>query len=179
MKARLAILGLLTMTGLLGSQPAAQAQSIRIAYIDVEKMVEDSERVRKVIEPLKEKYDAQAIEFEDRKATFEERVRSFRDRADTSDDPTMESEWENLVTEQEDLLRDVKEEARTFAKQQEETLRPLLMEIRRQLQQIGEERNLDFIFRKQDVPYIDEKYDITSEVMDRIDASVAQTGGDE
>jgi outer membrane protein len=176
MSARLAILGLVTLAGILFSQPLTEAQSIKIAYIDIEKMVEDSERVKKVIEPLEKKYTAQASKFDEQKSTLEERLRSYKNRASTEgvEDPELERELQNIVADREQFLREVKSEAQEFARQQEENLRPLLLEIRQQLQSIGRERGLDFIFRKQDLPYVNEKYDITEDVMDRIDRSVAE-----
>lgn len=176
MKLRLAVCGLLMAAVVLLGQPVTEAQSIKIAYIDVEKMVSESERVKRIIEPLKVKYDVQATAFSERRDTLEERFQSLKARTDQNTEEELRSEYERLVTEEEALLQDVRREAQVFAREQEENLRPLLLEIREQLQKIGRERGLDFIFRKQDLPYIDVKYDITEEVMDRIDESIAAGG---
>lgn len=157
-----------------------EARTIKIAYVDIGKLVDDSERVKRVIEPLKKKYETDSQDITAQQKTLQERVKELENRAKaTGEDTEIVRQREMLLLDLAKFSEEARNKAREFEKQQANQLKPLIQAVEEEMEKIGKERGLDFIFRKQDVPYVNSKYDITDEVIKRIDASIANvsTGG--
>ncbi len=156
----------------------SEARTIKIAYVDIGRLVDDSERVKRVIEPLKQQYENDSRNITTQQKTLQERIKELEKRAETSgEDTEIVRQRERLLLDLAKFTEEARTKAREFEKKQAENLKPLILAVEDKMEEIGKERGLDFIFRKQDVPYVNSKYDITDEVIKRIDASVSAVSG--
>lgn len=161
----------------LSVQPA-DARTIKIAYVDIGKLVDQSERVKGIIEPLRQQYENDSRNITAERESLQARIKELERSAESRpDDTEILRQREDLVAKVATFAEETREKAKEFEKQQADKLRPLILAVEDELKKYGQEQGLDFIFRKQDVPYMNPKYDITDTIIQRIDRNVRASGG--
>jgi outer membrane protein len=164
----------LLCAGLLLAQPA-KAEPIKIGYVDIEKVINESVPGQKAIEQLRKDFERRAAELK----RMEEELRRLRQELDTKG-PVMSVERrrqleEEYRRERRELRRAVRDNNEEFNIKRQQMLVDFLPRILKAVRAIGKEKNYTLILRKEDniLLYSTEQVDLTNEVIARLNAQSA------
>jgi outer membrane protein len=162
----------LALSAALGAAPAA-AQGVKIAVIDVRRLVTDSVAGKEALAKLRQIQEQKVAEAKAKQDEIDQlRKRLNEGRLSLADDKIaeLEKQLEDRLT----AFRRFQEDAeRDFTKSQEQTFADIERRVAPLIEQVGREGGYTLIFNKfqSGLVYADEAADITDTVVQRFDAA--------
>jgi outer membrane protein len=157
--------------GLLLSSPLVYAQSTKIGFLNVQRVLKESKRginereaFTKRAEHLNKEITKKQEELQALKESLEKKAAMLSEQARRD----QEKEYQQKVREYEWLVKDSREEMK---KMEQEMLTKLLMSINKVVNKLGEEENYTLIVEASVVAYAPDALDITDQVIKAFDAA--------
>lgn len=155
-------------------RPAA-AQTVKVAVIDVQRIITDSQKGKDALAQLEGFHKEQQAKI----SAKSEEMSQLRQRISEGQLSLAEDRLEELQKELEtrtiEARRLADDATREFTRRQEEVLKNIEKQVMPIIQQVGSEGGYTMIFRKFDsgLVYADDAIDITAQVITRLDGSAA------
>lgn len=150
----------------------AIAEPLTIGYVDIEKVINDSNPGQKAIEQLRKDFERRAAELQN----MEDQIKKLREELDAkgsvmSDDRRRQME-EDYRRDRRDLKRAVRDNNEEFNIKRKQVLVDFLPKVLNTVKVLGEEKQYTLILRKEAniLLYTADQVDLTDEVIARLNA---------
>jgi len=164
--------------GLLAGAGGATAQSVKIAVISTQEIIEGSKAGKKAIEDLRTLQQQKEGEVKTKQQEITDlRNRIAEGRLSLAEDKLQELQSQ-LEEKSKELRRLQEDAAAELDRRQKEVLSGIEKQVMPIINQMGREQGYSMIFRKFDsgLVYVDETVDITQQVIQRLDQEMAAAG---
>lgn len=153
------------------SAAAQQAQQMYMGYIDFEKVRKEYKELRETMSKMEDDYqkeqerlDGMSKQMEKKKKTLEEQIELF------ASDKEKQEKIAGFQAEVKTLVEYKNAKEGELQKRGELILQPMTDRLRDVVKNLGKEKNISFIFKESNLAYANPAYDLTDEVIKRINA---------
>lgn len=146
-----------------------QNTPIKFGFVDVKRLFDNFGKVQALSQELRtnlEKYDQKKTQWEDKIRT---EIENFKVQRDLMGDEAIKQKQAEITNMQRDMATELGQAQKDFQDLEDEGMAPIITELNEIVRNYAKENGYDFIFKKQYVAYIDEKYDITDEIIALLD----------
>lgn len=156
----------------------AQADDLKIGFIDSERIFAEFEGTKSAQSEFNAQLEQWTRDLEARRAEYEQMVADYESQALILSDPKKREREEELTrkrSELEAMAQEIWGPNGKVAQRNEELTRPIVEKIREVLKRIGEAEKFSIIFDATDgnVVYADDALDLTSRVVEELNAAAA------
>jgi outer membrane protein len=162
---------LLVCVGLLLSSPLVYAQTTKIGYVDLQRIMRESKRAIKEREAVQKRADELTKEISKKQEELKALKESLEKKASMLSEQArrdQEKEYQQKAREYEWLVKDSREEMKS---KEQEVVTKLLKSINTVVNKLGEEGNYTLILEASVVAYASDGLDITDQVIKAFDAA--------
>ncbi|MFV1950616.1 MAG: OmpH family outer membrane protein [Nitrospinota bacterium] len=166
------IMVLMLMSLITDSNIRASAQGLQVGYVDIQKVVGESDAWKKTLEDMQREYKTKEEIIKKREANLKGIEGELNKQRLVMDEEVKRRKEEEYRREQRDLKRDVEDWNQELAEKQRESERKMLSEIYDVIQNVGRDNGYTIIFHKIDkiggaILYASDEIDLTQEVIRR------------
>ena len=147
---------------------AIYAQTLKIAYVDVDRVVQSSKDALKAEEILKKEYQEAQKKLEDAYKSFMEQAQKFQNEAAFMQKEEQEKKRQELVKKQDELEKMRTDTSNQFQQRQNDLMKPIMTAISTIVNNVRKEKGYDVVFRKEIVLSGNDQFDITDVIIERI-----------
>ncbi len=161
---------LLGVTAFWVSAPVkSQNDSVKFGSVFVEEIFDNYDRVQELQEKLKEETDAYLLKRNQLEEEFRSEVENFNVQKDMMDEQAALQKRVDLQEKQRGMIAELREMEENIKTLEQEGTQPILDELNTTIQQFARNNGYDFIFKRKNMAYVDEKYDLTQNIIDELD----------
>ncbi|MBI5183270.1 MAG: OmpH family outer membrane protein [Nitrospinae bacterium] len=149
----------------------ASVPVLKLGYVDIKKVIDESEAKKKAIEELEREYKSKEEIFKKRDADLKKIEEELSKGGLVMDEKVKREKEEEYSKQQKALKRDIDDGNQELADREREKTKEILLEIENIIQNIGKEDRYTIIFDKNDrlgaILYASDEIDLTQEVIKR------------
>jgi outer membrane protein len=148
------------------SQSTAQETGLKLGFIDIDKVVDNSTMFKTAFAELKKIAESSEQGLSQKEEELKTKFEDFKVRREFMNEEKATQQATQLAKERDDFLRSTQLEKVNFNKAQKEKIDPLLEELRIVVEEIAKKEGYAFIFKRRNIAFGDPKYDITGKVIE-------------
>jgi len=166
-----AVAGLLLFGWALPGQAGQAAQTIRIGVVDMQQVLNQSERGKATKQKLDQDRDARQKELDARQQEVMKMQADLEKQAPVLSEQAKREKGEALQRKVRDIRRLAEDANRDFEKRLGETEADLTREIVKVVQEYGKDQGYSIVLERSMLPYVSPAADVTPEIIKRFDGS--------
>lgn len=160
---------LVAVFGLMVSNASAQQAALKFAFIDVDKIFEDSTHFKQAFKDIQKSVDESKKNLEKMNADLKDKVENFQVKKELLNDETAKQQRVQIEDDRQKLVAQTEQEDKKFNAMKAKLLAPLLKALQTVVDEVAKEDAYTFIFKRSTLAYCDSKMDITDKVRERLD----------
>ena len=172
MKARsMKLISALLLASVSSIAVSAQAQELKIGYVDGERVLREAELAKRAAAKLEAEFGKRQKELNDQSAAFRAQADKLDRDAPTLSEAEKARRQRELIEIDRDLQRKQREYQEDLTQRKNEEVNNVEERAQRTIKAIGEAEHFDLIVQDQLVFYVSPRIDLTKKVIDALNAS--------
>ena len=161
---RVAIACLLAVTG---SAAAARAQGLKLAYVDVQRAIQETEEGKAARSRLKSEFDQRRSQIDKKSADLEKMQQEYEKQAPVLSDDAKRKKQEEFQKALLDARKSAGDLQEDMNRQEQQVMSNMLQRLQQVVAEIAERESLSFVMDKGTLLFAPSAADITNEVVRR------------
>ncbi|MDX9754423.1 MAG: OmpH family outer membrane protein [bacterium] len=147
---------------------AAAAAPLKIAFIDLNEIFDNSPKFKAVFGDLKKLYSESKTSLDQTGKELQEKFSEFNLQKEFMSEDAAKQRRNQLLKDREQFMQMTQAEEVEFKEEQNKKLQPLLEELQKVVEKIAKDEGYAFVFRRKYIVFGDEKFNITKKVIDQL-----------
>jgi outer membrane protein len=145
---------------------AAQQAELKIGFVDLQKIIDNSEKGKQIRNEIQKKADELTRQVKALEEEMKAMKADYDKQANVLTSEAKQEKRDELARKELDYQRFIKDSEAELRKAEKRALQELYQDIGKLISEYGKERNYTAIFERQTIVYVSESIDLTNDIIE-------------